>query len=143
MAYDPSVYESQRRQLMQNYAAEGSMNAFARTLSKQRGERGLSDMSRQFEQALPQVRSGYAKRNLVTPNVKSGIFVNALRKFAMDRMRQENQAAQDLALELGQQDVQERMRQERFNQTLQDLEADKARQIAQDAQAILQYRAGM
>jgi hypothetical protein len=143
MAYDPSVYESQRRQLMKNFAAEGSMNAFARTLSRQRGERNLSDMSRQFEQALPQIRSGYAKRNLVTPNVKSGIFVNALQKFAMDRMRQENQAAQDLALELGQQEVQEKMRQERFNETMKDLETDKNRQIAQDAQAVLQYRAGM
>jgi hypothetical protein len=143
MAYDPSVYEAQRRQLMQNYAAEGSMNAFARTLSQQRGERSLADMSRSYEKAAPQVVSGYGRRGMLSPNIRSGAFARAMREFATERIRSQSQAAQDLALELGQQDVQERMRQERFNQTLQDLEADKARQIAQDAQAILQYRAGV
>ncbi len=142
MAYDPSVYEAQRRNLMQNYAAEGSMNAFARTLSRQRGERGLAQMQQDYEKALPQIRTGYAKRGQISPNVRSGSFAKALREFAIERIKNQSQAAQDLALELGQQDVQERMRQERFNQTMQDLEADKARQIAQDAQAILQYRAG-
>jgi len=143
MAYDPSQYEAQRRGLMQNYAATNAANAYSNFLSRQRGQRGLSDLQTSFQQAAPQVVSGYGRRGLNGPNVHSGIFTRALADFAKNATTQQSQAQQELDQSQNLFGLQQKQSLEGYNQALQDLEAQKARDMAADAQSILQYRAGM
>lgn len=142
MAYDPSVFEARRRGLMQNYAAEGAMNAYQQFISQQRGQRGVADLTRQYEQAAPRLVAQQTQRGLGGPNVRSGLMARALRDFAQQRIRQQSDLERQLQEGAMSYDLAERRRQELYQQALQDLESDKAKEIAQSAQSILAYRAG-
>lgn len=87
MAYDPSMYEARRRGYTENYAAQAAANQYSRTLSQQRGARQRQDALRQYERAQPQLVRAYSQRNLVSPNVRSGIFSRAMQEFAGERAR--------------------------------------------------------
>lgn len=143
MAYDPSIYEAQRRSYADNYASTGAMNAYSNFLSQQRGQRDLGDLQTQWQQATPKFIAGYGRRNLINPNIRSGAFSRALQDFSNQNIRQISDAQQALdqqqqMFQLGQQNLLGS-----YNSNLSNLEADKARQIAADAQALLQYRAGV
>lgn len=143
MAYDPSAYEARRRGLMQQFAAEGAMNAYQQFVSQQRGQRNIADLTRQYEQSAPRVVSAYGRRGLMGPSTRSGISRRALQEFAQQRIRQQSDLERQLQESAYGYDLAERRRQEMFQQALQDLEAEKAREIAQSAQGILAYRAGV
>jgi len=140
--FDPSVYEARRRGLQQNYAAEGAMNAYQQFISQQRGRRGVADLVREYEKAAPQVVSSYGRRGLSGPNVRSGVLNRALREFAQQRIRQQSDMERQLAESAMGYDLSERRRQEMFQSALQDLESEKAKEIAESARSILAYRAG-
>ena len=142
MAYDPSSYESRRRAYTQAYGAQGAMDAYSRFLSQQRGARQRGEMQRQYEQATPRVVSAYSRRGLLGPNVQSGIFQRGLQEFARQRARQMSEFEQGQTEEERMYQLQEAQRLEAFRQQLADLEAEKARQIAEDAAALFQFRAG-
>lgn len=143
MAYDPSVYEGRRRGLMQQFAAEGAMNAYQQFVSQQRGQRNIADLTRQYEQQAPRVVSAYGRRGLMGPNTRSGISRQALQQFAQQRIRQQSDLERQLQESAFGYDLAERRRQEMFQQAMQDLESEKAREIAQSAQSILAYRSGV
>jgi len=142
MAYDAGAYEARRRGLMDQYASTGAANAYSNFLSQQRGQRNLADMSKGYEKALPQVRTGYVKRGLYGPNVQSGAFRKALQDFARERISQTAQAQQDLAQQKSMFDLGQRQLESNYNVGLQDLEAEKARQIEQDALELMRLRSG-
>jgi hypothetical protein len=142
MAYDPSLYESRRRSLEQNYSAQGAMNAYANFLSQQRGQRNFADMQNQFTKAVPQLVSAYGRRGLNTPNVHSGIFNRGMADFSNQAIQQQSLAQEDMAQQQRQAELSQNALTGQYNQGLQDLEAEKARQIASDAAALLQFRAG-
>lgn len=143
MAYDPSSYEAKRRSYLQNYASTGAMEAYKNFLSQQRGQRDIVDLTRQYEQAAPRLVSGYGRRSLVAPNVRSGVFSRALQEFAQQRVRSQSDAEQALRQQAMQYDLQQRQLQDQLQQQLADLEFEKAKQIEEDAQALLRYRVGM
>lgn len=143
MAYDPSSYEARRRSYLQNYASTGAMEAYKNFLSQQRGRRELSDLNRQYDEATPRFVAGYGRRNLVAPNVRSGVFSRALQDFASQRVRGQSQAEESLRQQAMQYDLQQRQLQDQLQQQLAELEFDKARQIEEDAQALMRYRVGM
>ena len=95
MAYDASQYESRRRNYTEGYAATAAANQYSRTLGQQRGARQRAQALRQYEQAAPRVVRGYSQRNLVSPNVRSGIFNRAMQDFGSERAR--NMSDFDLA----------------------------------------------
>jgi hypothetical protein len=140
--FDPSVYEARRRSLTQNFGAEGAMNAYQQFITQQRGQRGLADLTREYGKAAPRVVSAYGRRGLSGPNVRSGITSRALQEFAQQRIRQQSDLERQLAESAMGYDLSERRRQEMFQSSLQDLEAEKAREIAESARSILAYRAG-
>jgi hypothetical protein len=142
MAYDPSMYEARRRGLMQNYAAEGAMNAYQQFVSQQRGQRNVADLTREYEKSAPRLVGAYSRRNLVGPGMRSGITTRALQEFAQQRIRQQADLERQLQESAFGYDLAERRRQEMFQSALSDLEAEKAREIAQSARDILAYRAG-
>jgi hypothetical protein len=142
MAYDPSAYEAQRRSLQQQYGAEGAMQAYSRFLTQQRGQRQQQSLSDQYRKAFPQLLSSYGRRGLTGPNVRSGIVSSGMSELAKKQLSDYGDMQQNLQQELGQYDLQSAMREANLYGGLSDLESQKARQIAEDAQILLSRRAG-
>lgn len=142
MAYDARAFEARRRGLMDQYASTGAANTYGNFVSQQRGQRNLAEMNRGYEKAAPKVVSGYGRAGMLSPTVKSGAFAKAMREFAQERIRQTSQAQQDLSQEQNMFDLGQRQLQSDYNVGLQDLEAEKARQIEQDALDLMRMRSG-
>jgi len=148
MAFDPSIYEAARRSLFDQYAQEAALNAYQRYLAETRGQRPIL----QLEEAafgrtaagglgqVPKLTSSYARRGLQGMNVQSGIYKQALENYARQRERQLGYAREDLAGTMRGYDLAGTQAQQRFDTGLTDLERSKARQIAEDAAALLNLR---
>ena len=143
MSYNPADYEARRRGYTQQYAATGAMNAYANFLAQQRGTRGRQDMMQQYDKAQPQVVSGYSRRGLVGPNVKSGIFARGLQDFAKQRARNVGDYDRGIAEEQRGYDLGEAQRLEAFKNQLADMESEKAQTIANAARQLYANRMGM
>ena len=143
MSYNPADYEARRRGYTQQYAATGAMNAYANFLAQQRGTRGRQDMMRQYDEAQPQVVSGYSRRGLVGPNVKSGIFARGLQDFAKQRARNVGDYDRGIAEEQRGYDLGEAQRLEAFKNQLADMESEKANTIAEAARQLYARRMGV
>ena len=142
MAYDPSLFEARRRGLMENYAATGAANTYGNFISKQGQARNFADLQEEYKKAAPRVVAGYGQRGLLTPNVRSGAFNKAMQEFAQNRVKQTSDAQQQLNEANYGYGLENDQAIAGYNYSVQDLEAEKSRQIAQDAQDILRYRAG-
>ena len=142
MSYNPADYEARRRGYTQQYAATGAMNAYANFLSQQRGNRERTNMTQQYDKAQPQVVSGYSRRGLVGPNVKSGIFARGLQDFAKQRAQSFGDYDRGIAEEQRGYDLGEAARLEAFKNQLADMESEKAQTIADAARQLYARRAG-
>lgn len=143
MAYDPSAYEAQRRALTQKYGAESAMQAYSRFLTQQRGQRQQQNLGEQYRKAFPQLVTSYGRRGLATPRTNSGIVRGGLSELAKKQLGDYGDLQQGLQQEMGQYDLQSAMREADLYSGLTDLETQKARQIAEDAQILLARRAGV
>lgn len=142
MAYDPSMYEARRRGYTENYAAQAAANQYSRTLSQQRGSRARQQALRQYEQAQPQLVRAYSQRNLVSPNVRSGIFSRAMQEFAGERARGLSDFDMAQAEQMRGFDLEDARLLQQYRQMLGDMESDKAREIADAARQLFAFRAG-
>jgi len=142
MAYNPADYEARRRGYTQQYAATGAMNAYANFLSQQRGTRDRTNMMQQYDKAQPQIVSGYARRGLQGPNVKSGIFAAGLQDFAKQRAQGLQQFDQGQMESNRAYDLTEAQRSEAFRNQLADMESEKAQTIADAARQLFANRVG-
>jgi hypothetical protein len=142
MAYDPSLFEARRRGYTENYAAQAAANQYSRTLAQQRGARQRQDALRQYERAQPQLVRAYSQRNLVSPNVRSGIFSRAMQEFAGERARGLSDFDMSQAEQMRGFDLEDARLLQQYRQMLGDLEADKAREIADAARQLFAFRAG-
>ena len=142
MAYDPSAYEAQRRALTQKYGADSAMQAYSRFLTQQRGQRQQQGLSEQYRKAFPQLASGYGRRGLTSPGTRSGIARSGFGELARKQLGDYGDLQQGLDQEMKQYDLQSAMREADLYGGLTDLETQKARQIAEDAQILLARRAG-
>jgi hypothetical protein len=149
MAYDLSLFEQQRRNLQQSYAQNAALNAYRKYLAETAGQRPIT----QLEEAafgfgvgegylgqVPKITSSYARRGLQGQGVKSGIYNRALSQYASDRARNLGYAKQDLANQMRGFELGETQALQSYQQGLADIESNKARQIAADAQALLALR---
>lgn len=142
MAYNPSAFEARRRGYLENFAAEGAMNAYKNTLSQQRGQRNLAQYKTTAQKQVNPFVAGFGRRGVAGPSVKSGIFANAMQEYAKERIRQQSNMERELQEEGYGYDLQQKQALARYNQNLLDLEADKARQIEDDARQLLAMRSG-
>jgi hypothetical protein len=148
MAFDPSIFEQQRRGLLNTFAQQAALNTYQRYLAETRGQRPIL----QLEEAafgrtptgglgeVPKLTSSYAQRGLQGQGMKSGIYNEALSSYAKNRARQLGYAREDQAGALRGYDVQKTGYESDLATGMQDIESNKARQIAADAQALLQLR---
>jgi hypothetical protein len=134
MATDYGGYERQVGDVNYRYGTEASTNAYSRFLSQQRGERNLGDMSQQFGRSYPGYKSQFAQRGLGQPGVRSGSMQQSMNRYVGDYAQQYQRAQQDQTLEGQQYDMQQRNLDQWRQQALQDIETQKANDIAQAAQ---------
>lgn len=148
MAYDPSLYEQQRRNLLGNFAQQAALNAYQRYLAETRGQRPILTLEEAaFARTptgglgeVPKLTSSYARRVLQGQGMRSGIYNEALRNYAQNRARQLGYAREDLAGTLRGYDIAKTGYESALQTGLQDLESQKARQIAADAAALLNLK---
>lgn len=137
---DFSAYEGQRRAYGQQYGATQARNAYARFLAQQRGTRNITDLQRGYEQQAPNVVSGFVRRGLAGPNVRSGVFQKGLQEFARKQYQDVFNAQQDLADQMQGFDVEERQATADYQSQLADLEMKKQREIAQAAATLNSFK---
>jgi hypothetical protein len=148
MAYDPSIFEQQRRNLLGNFAQQAAINAYQRYLAETRGQRPILSLEEAaFSRTptgglgeVPKLTSSYARRGLQGKGMRSGIYNEALSSYAKNRARQLGYAREDLQGTLRGYDLTKTGLESDLSTGMQDLEASKARQIAADAQALLNLR---
>jgi hypothetical protein len=148
MAFSPEIYEAARRSLFDQYAQQAAINAYQRYLAETRGQRPIQEMQEAaFGRTasgglgqVPKLTSSYARRGLQGMNVRSGVYNQALQNYAKQRERGLGYAREDLAGALRGYDLGATQAQQGFESGLADLERSKARQISEDAQALLRLR---
>ena len=143
MAYNPADYEARRRGYVSQYGTTGAMNAYANFLSQQRGNRERQNMVRQYDEAQPKIVSGFSRRGLVGPNVRSGLFARGLQNFAKQRARTFSEFDQGQQEQQRMYDLTEAQRLESFRNQLADMELEKAQTIADAARQLYARRMGV
>jgi hypothetical protein len=151
MAYDPTIFEQQRRNLGLSRAQQSAINTYKRYLAETAGQREINKLDESafgfggqggssYLGNVPKLTASYGKRGLQGKGVKSGIYKNALGQYAMDRTKALGYGRSDLANILRGYDLSQEQLNERYDEGIRDIEADKARQIAADARALLGLR---
>lgn len=140
MVFDPSLFERQRRGLQESFSEQSALNAYQRFLAQKEAERGIRDINEAafgFRREVPRLTSSFAQRGLTGKGVRSGVFNKALTEYGQQRTRQLGEAQGSLADMLRGYDLRQSQLLSGYERSMADLEAAKARQIAQDAQALL------
>ena len=148
MAFDPTYFEQQRRNLFNQYAQQAALNAYQRYLAETRGQRPITELEDSaFGRTpsgglgqVPKLTSSYGRRGLQGMNTKSGIYNQALQSYAKNRAKDIGYAKEDLAGTTRGYNLADTQGLSNYEEGLKDLESDKARQIAADAQSLLQLR---
>jgi len=148
MAFDPAIYEAARRNLLANFSQQAAMNAYQRFLAQTRAERPIQmARERAFGTTatgglgeVPKLTSSYARRGLYGRGIRSGAYSQALNEYARQRQRDLGFAQQDLEEMLRGYDLRQTGLRSEYERGLADIERDKARQIREDAQALLNFR---
>lgn len=134
--YNPGSYERSKRDIEYDYSTNAANNAYGRFLSQQRGTRTLGDMNRNFGRAYAPYKAQFGQRGLAGAGVQSGVQRQAMSNYVGDFQRDYGRTSQDLTAELGQYDLNQSNLNAFRQQSLADLEAEKAQAIANDAAAI-------
>lgn len=142
MAFDPSIYEARRRALEQQYAPQAAQARYSRKSVVQNTDRSLRDLAQSYDRQLQPYQATFGRRNMYGPNVRSGAYRKGLMEFAKQRMQSESDLQQSMLQQLGQYDLQEKQALDAIRGGNMDLEAEKLRQIAEDAQIVMARRAG-
>lgn len=136
MAFDVGSFINRQNAYIKQYATEQAMRSYSDFLSKQRGSRARVDTIKQYEAAQPQVVSGYARRGLYGPKVRSGLFNKGLQDYS----NLYNQTLTDLDVQQSEQarlyELQSAGALDSFNSRIADLEAEKAAAIANAAKEL-------
>lgn len=146
--FDPSIFEAQRRRLLDAYAQQSALNAYQRAIGTGSAQRGITELGeRAFRTTasgglgeVPKLSANYGRRGLQGMGIKSGVYQNALQNYAARRARETGYAQEDLANIGRGYEITGRGYQADLEANLRDLEANKARQIAEDARALLNLR---
>lgn len=137
---DPSVYESQRRGISNQYNQQTAANAYGRFVAQQRGKRGLADAKRNFGRQVPGFTAQWGQRGMTGPGVQSGVFQNAMQRFVGDFQRDYGRMQQDMTSDLQGYDLQQANFEQAKQQALADLRMQQQMQIANTAQQLAALR---
>lgn len=134
--YNGGSYEAQRRGVENQYANNSSQNAYGRFLSQQRGQRDLSDRTRNFQRSYPGYQASFGQRGMSGPGVGSGVREQSMANYIGDHYRGYGRAQQDYTQELQQYDLAKYQNDAWRQNALMDIEAQKASDIANTASTL-------
>jgi hypothetical protein len=132
---DSGYYESARRGIDDQYAAQMASNTFARTLAQQRGNRQLNLMTQGFKRQTPSFMAGFGQRGF-GGGVQSGVMQRSMSNYLGDFTQQYGAAQNDLTSQLRQFDLTGTQLGAQRSSSYAELELQKAREIAYAAQNI-------
>jgi len=132
---DSGYYESQRRGIDDQYAAQLASNTFARTLAQTRGNRDLNLMTQGFKRQTPSFLAGFGQRGF-GGGVRSGVMQRSMQNYVNDFTQQYGTAQNDLTSQLRQYDLTTQQLGAGQANSYAELELQKARDIAYAAQNI-------
>ena len=136
MAYETPAYgnyERQKADVNYKYGTEATTNAYGRFISQQRGQRNLGDSYRGYQRQFPQQTAQFGRRGLSGPGVSSGVMKNSMNNFVGDFARNYGRQQQDMTQNLQQFDLGQVNLDAWRQQQMAAIEAQKQRDIANDA----------
>jgi len=133
---DAGYYESARRGVNDQYAAQMAANTYSRTLSQQRGNRNLSEFQTGFKRSVPGFTSQFGQRGFGGGGVRSGVMQRSMSNYLGDYTRQYGDMQNDLTEQLRQFDLNAAQYGSQRTSALADLELQKQREIAFAAQNV-------
>lgn len=139
--YNGGAYEAQRRDIENQYTQGAATNAYGRFLSQQRGQRGLSDLTSNFQRTYAPQRAAWNARGLGGGGITSGSQQQAMRNFVGNYYQDFGRAQQDLTGQLQQYDLGQSQLDSWRENELANLQLRQAQEIAQAAQNLEALRA--
>jgi hypothetical protein len=137
---DFSPYEARRRAAQGQYGATSARNAYANFLSRTRGQRDLEMVGERYREQAPRFVSGYTQRGLAGPSVSSGIYSKGLQDFAKQAFRDQQNLQEQLNQQQMMADYEQAGLEADYRAALADIEADKAREIAESAATLSSFK---
>lgn len=134
-------YEYRRRGVENRYTQDSATNAYGRFLSQQRGQRGLSDTTRNFERGYSPLAASYGARGLSGGGVNSGARQQAMANYVGDYYTNYGRQQQDLAGALQGYDLDQGLRDSWRQEELMNIELDRSRSMSESAQRLDALRA--
>jgi hypothetical protein len=135
---DYGGYERQRGDVNYKYTTDSATNAYGRFLGQQRYERQSGDAMRNYGRAYPGYKAQFGQRGFGTGGINSGAMQRSMNNFVGDFQRDYTRAAQDQTVANQHFDLQQVNLDQYRQQALQDIETQKANDIA-NAALNLQY----
>ena len=137
---DYTGFTQRQRAAGSQYGSKTAQNAYARFLSQQRGSRKKFGLQQQYEKQAPKVVSGYTRRGLAGPGVKSGIFQKGMNEFASQNLNDINDLNTELASEQDLFGLADKQNFADYQEQLAAIEAEKQQQIASTAATLQAFK---
>ena len=143
MAYqapDYGGYTRKRADVDYDYGNQSTQNAYGRFLGQQRFERNVGDMGRSFGRQYAPNKATFGQRGLSGGGINSGAMRQSMGRFVGDYARDVGRQYQDQTLQNQNYDLQQANLDQWRQRALQDIETQKANEIAWTAQNLQQLR---
>lgn len=137
---DLSPILRQQRDATLNYGTQTAENAYQKGFFTQRGQRDMDQFRKGFDRSLPSFTAQQTQRGLGGGGIQSGVMRNAMANYIGDYTNQMGQMQQDLNAGISNFDSQQALYNDYYQQTMDDLELQKALSIANTADGILQLQ---
>lgn len=137
---DLSPILRQQRDATLNYGTQTAENAYQKGFFTQRGQRDMDQFRKGFDRSLPSFTAQQTQRGLGGGGIQSGVMRNAMANYIGDYTNQMGQMQQDLNAGISNFDSQQALYDDYYQQTMDDLELQKALSIANTADGILQLQ---
>lgn len=137
---DLSPILRQQRDATFDYGRQTAENAYQKGFFTQRGQRDMDSFRKGFGQQLPSFTAQQTQRGLGGGGVSSGVMQRAMRNYVGDYTTQMGQMQQDFNAGISQFDSQQGSLDDYYQQTVDDLELQKAMEIANTADGLLQLQ---
>lgn len=138
--FDYLGYNRSLRAAGSTYGAKTAQNAYAQFLSQQRGSRKKFDIQQQYEKQAPKVVSGFARRGLAGPGVRSGVYQRGLQDFATQNYNDLNDLQTQMNEEAQKAQLDDRQARAEYDQQIAQLEMEKQNAIAQAAATLSAFK---
>jgi len=137
---DLSPILRQQRDATLNYGTQTAENAYQKGFFTQRGQRDMDQFRKGFDRSLPSFTAQQTQRGMGGGGIQSGVMRNAMANYVGDYTNQMGQMQQDLNAGISNFDSQQGLYDDYYQQTMDDLELQKALSIANTADGILQLQ---